>query len=477
MSGIPQQSRYLFIADELISGMDNVQRRLNPVDKVAGNPLLSANSARHERLIFLYGSVLHEQGQFRMWYESIAPLDASRRAATAIGYATSQDGYIWERPSLGLVDWFGSKDNNLVFSTGYKGNAHNVSVLRDERDPDPDRRYKMLYYDNVRPIDGTWLAYSPDGLHWRRHQDNPVWPGVGDVIPTIFDEQTGRFVCYAKKGLVVRGGPDRRCVGIGFSDDLIHWRGSDGDLIPSPQIILLPDEEDDASAQALGGTRTEFYGMSGFPYGGLYLGFLWVFRTSVKPDNRGWDDGPIDVQLTYSLDGSHWQRAFSRQPLIPLGPRSSFDDGMIFTPNRPLIVGDEIWIYYSGFNVTHGLEPQALGEQYGAAIGLAKLRLDGFVSIDARHAEGSVTTVPIRCTGKQLVINADARDGYVLAEVLDSYEQPLAGFGREACEQLRGDYIRHALTWSGASLAAYVGQELRIKFYVRNAKLYSFGFQ
>ena len=37
-----------------------------------------------------------------------------RNLLYTIGYATSDDGVFWERPNLGLIEYEGSRDNNLV---------------------------------------------------------------------------------------------------------------------------------------------------------------------------------------------------------------------------------------------------------------------------------------------------------------------------------------------------------------------------
>ena len=501
------ERRYLFVDDGLIAKLDGVRRVVHPVQKAEGNPLIRPDIAQGERVAFLYGSVLYEDGTFRMWYESSRGAESSGQSASCVAYATSKDGYHWERPELGLIDWFGSKENNVVYTTGYKGNAYDASVIRDDDDPDPTRRYKMLHWDTWEKQSGLWLAYSPDGLRWTRYGDAPVWTGMGDVVPTVFDEQSGRFACYGKTHAVVGGGPRRRCVGIGFSDDAVHWetpamlsgdahgrtgQGNGFSTTAPPQgpaAILLPDEEDDAAVRAIGGERAEFYGMCGFPYAGMYLGLLWVFRViKLNPASRGWDDGPFDVQLTYSTDGLDWKRTFERDPVIPLGPRGSFDDAIIVTVNRPLVLNDEIWIYYGAFNTTHGIDPilltqsipgadpQEWAELYSPAIGLGKIRLDGFVSVDGGHQEGRVTTVPVQCTGEKVVINADARGGTVIAELLGADGQPLPGFTRQDCRAFDGDAIRHVINWAGGTLRAHQGQELQLCFYLQNARLYSFTF-
>ena len=90
-------------------------------------PGKSGPDAQH---IINHGSVLRVGDEFRMWYlatgdqdaevflerppESGDPSDWEREAIFRVCYATSKDGINWERPALGLVDYGGNKQNNLV---------------------------------------------------------------------------------------------------------------------------------------------------------------------------------------------------------------------------------------------------------------------------------------------------------------------------------------------------------------------------
>lgn len=71
---------------------------------------------------------------------------------TSLAYAHSKDGIHWEKPSLGLVDWRGSKKNNLLFRY-----AHGTGVMLDEQDKDAGRRFKMVTKVDV-PGHGAHMA-------------------------------------------------------------------------------------------------------------------------------------------------------------------------------------------------------------------------------------------------------------------------------------------------------------------------------
>ena len=62
------------------------------------------------RKVRYYGTVIRIDDELRMWYFGLGDRDDVNRVC----YAVSNDGVNWERPALGLVDYGGSKQNNLV---------------------------------------------------------------------------------------------------------------------------------------------------------------------------------------------------------------------------------------------------------------------------------------------------------------------------------------------------------------------------
>ena len=108
--------------------------------------------------------------------------------------------------------------------------------------------------------------------------------------------------------------------------------------------------------------------------------------------------------------------------------------------------------------------------------GKANRLVDGFVSIRAGEEEGTMTTRIIEFSGqRRLIANASAKGGYVIAEVLDRFGKPLAGYGRHDCVPLEGDFLESEIDWkTGKSLTGLVGKPIRLRFIMKNADLYSF---
>ncbi|MBN2307871.1 MAG: hypothetical protein JXR94_02805 [Candidatus Hydrogenedentes bacterium] len=450
----------LFVDDYGIAEKAGVVRTYHAFEKDARNPVLSGDKPWEGGLAYVYGTVLpgEDGAGYRMWYHSWA------EGEYRMLYATSEDGVHWEKPALGLVEYGGSSANNILFRRTHEN--HNPQVIHTPWDPDPARRYKMVYFEYGRTpphftVTGYYGAASPDGIHWTDVKDTPVLrDDPGDVGNFVWDAHAGRYLGYPKKFTEVRG-YRRRCVGYSATTDFESW--------PPSKLILTPDEFDDQLVQRGGepmheGAHTDFYGLCGFAYESMYIGFLWMF-----PITDGGSDGPIFVELVSSHDGVHWTRQEEpRPPILPVGPDGAWDDGMVFTPNHPLVEGGAIRLYYGGFDVTHGVDGGRAG------VGLATLRKDGFASLDAGAEEGVVTTKPLAGCSGPLRVNFRAEDGSVRVEVLDAGGAVVPGYGRGDCAPLVGDSIDTAVSWGERRTLPEVDGALRLRFVLQNASLYSF---
>ncbi len=479
-------SKQLFLDDSLTHSMTGISRVLNQPVKVAGNPLLPRiprESPAWDAGMFMgFSSVLYDEQQqlFKMWY-GLHPGEGGDELSF-LCYATSEDGIHWQKPVLGKVESGGGKRNNIVMP--HSGVVSGVFI--DERETDPDRRYKMLHMWQGYKV---YASHSPDGLNWSPYNQGrpvlfippghdsqmaPYWdPGLGKYVAIVRD-RTGRIPDVRPRlttdpaaGRVwrklwdPRGERDPRNhtlrrVGQAVSDDFIHWT----DYRP----ILGADAEDPLN-------RDQFYNMEVLVYDGLRVGLMTVF--SYDPEYcRG------AVQLTYSRDGRHWRRAADRRVFLPLSEKpGDFDWGSIYPLQAPLVVGDEIWIYYTGFGVDHNHSRPPGVSHSPNGIGLAKLRLDGFLSLEAGSAEGSVTTRPFTFEGERLMINAAAPQGRLHVEILGSEGLPLKGYGKADCVMQSFDQTRQVVSWQGKeSVEPLAGQVIQLKFYLQKARLFSFGF-
>ncbi len=117
-----------------------------------------------------YGSMHQVGDQMYMWYLG---QDQEQGWFSRVCLATSRDGFTWHKPDLGLVEYKGSRRNNLVDL--HQGHVHiqACAVFHEPDDPEPARRFKMVY--QTRIYDWRFaVAFSADGISWTPHPDNPM---------------------------------------------------------------------------------------------------------------------------------------------------------------------------------------------------------------------------------------------------------------------------------------------------------------
>ncbi|MAE64102.1 MAG: hypothetical protein CMJ18_07480, partial [Phycisphaeraceae bacterium] len=426
---------------------------------------------------------------FRMWYRT--SWDASCSDA-AMAYATSTDGIHWERPGLGKVAFNDSTDNNLFMPPIFHDDwaCHGARVLKDppDRESDPARRYKMMIFavrpgsgKPLREIDpavdkarwGFFVAFSPDGLDWNL-QPEPVILDYknhyGGYNSVFYDSMLGRYVAYMQRRPELhfespRYPVNRRFVSRMESEDFIHWT--------DPNYRVLGPDEADPPGSDLFEPEPFRYEPAGYAYINMAL-WLDQFR-----DQSG-------TRLAISRDNLMWRWAGERRPFIPHGPPGSWDSQMIHPPLLPALVrNDEILIYYCA-NGTSGMAEGKIAQvPRRRNVGLATLRLDGFISLNAGVAWGQVTTWPIVFKGSKLALNVDAErlvpsesyDHGVRVEITDPMNQVMPGYSYRDCDPIRVDDVRCPVTWKGnPDVSRFAGQPIKLRFYLSFASLYAFQF-
>jgi hypothetical protein len=457
--------KQLFIDDHVVASTSGTKRQLHQPVKHPGNPIISppAPQPGNEELLHLGGSVIYDQQEnlFKMWYEA----NNASRTHAAVAYATSTDGINWDMPCFNKINYpewdapgCAPGQNNFVFDeTVINFYAEMVvSVFKDEHETDAARRYKMVYRkDDIGAGTGSvWTAVSPDGIRWSG-ETGPIIQDADSFHSALWDPALGKYVVHSRFNRNNHPTlPPQRQVLQSESDDFRSWS--------TYGVILAPDAQDPPD--------TQFYNMEWMPYEDVFIGFPAVFHT---------ESDRLDVQLAFSRDNRNWVRAGNREVFIPNSPKpGDYDYGMIWNVlQHPIVVDDEIFIYYNGAKGLHGAYWS--GDPQGGVIGLAKLRLDGFVSIvdDTGPGPGTLTTKPLTTSGTSLVVNADASAGSIQVEVLDAAGAVVPGFGKADADPITGDDVRHVVTWNGdSSLANLPGGPFSLKFHVDGADLYSFVF-
>ena len=193
------------------------------------------------------------------------------------------------------------------------------------------------------------------------------------------------------------------------SPDFVNWQFTAPETAP---VVMTADLQDPPG--------TEIYSMKVFPYEGIYIGLLQVFHATP-------DQSYLDIQLTVSRDGINFTRVADRGVFLPVGGAGSWDRfNNSLANNDPILVGDELRIYYGGRMYRHGpYNGPDKGVEKGG-IGLATIKRDRFVAMEGSFDKSSIITKPLKLSGNTLHLNAKADFGEIVVELLDDQGNSLA---------------------------------------------------
>ncbi len=460
--------KQLLADDWIVESSEGLTRVMHPVTKASIHPVLGPEEPWEKPAVLLYGTVFHDpqrtHDKFRMWYLCFTPtwnVDYSKvgdKRSGCVAYATSEDGIRWVRPRLGLHTFQGNRETNIVIPGAY-GFA---GVIHDPRDPNPGRRYKA----QARTARGHEAFLSADGIHWGQGERMNV-DGY-DRSSVHWDPTRELWIASTKSWYrETPGGTLWRGRGYQESRSFVEWPVKASFMVGTPV----------AGSDIV-------YGLEMFYYESLFLGSWGRYRHE--------PDGLLDVQLAVSRNARDWsrpsaeswitlsplppnfvRRKIPRTPdtgVDPLDPRVPWDYGNNSVNSvGPVRVGDELWVYYSGRSSDHRSNPQT------GAIGLGKLRLDGFFSLDAGEKTGRLLTRPLRLANDVLKLNADASGGEVRVEIVDRDGRPVPPFTLANCDPITSDGLRAPVTWKGkADLGAVRGRVVQLRIFLRNARLFAF---
>ena len=365
--------KQLFADNYLIESLKDARQVMNPARKLENNPILWPEKPWEGDYLGVSDVWFdHADQVFKMFYRPAthrayltpdgtlaaeAPTDDDPITACL---ALSDDGINWERPELGLVEYKGSKKNNLL-----PEDAFMPYFFQDLHEEDPRKRYKGLIRTGSTTTTMTFdLYYSPDSLNWTPCEHNPVIdtaPRIGRWGPTKFmgwDPIRQVYAAHMENCHHRRCPHDKRLIGRAESPDMVHWS--------DPETILMPDEQDPPD--------TEFYVMPVIVYAGLYVGLPWIFRTN---------DSTHYPELVFSRNGIHYERNY-REPFIQRGAHSGEYDASCVYNLEPLVHNDRIYTYYTGSNWRSYRTLLELGDRGVGAIGVAETPLDGFVAVEGK---------------------------------------------------------------------------------------------
>ena len=418
----------LFVDDHLIGEIDGDVRQqlLRPEPKevvfTADEPWEGNTSG--------YYSYFQNDDNYCMIYRGWQH-DAQKKAAhkEVTCYAESKDGIHWTKPNLGLFEWNGSKDNNIVWLTP---GTHNFTAFRDDNPAaQADSRYKA--FGGGR---GGLLPFqSPDCKRWKLIQGKPVITnGAFDSQNLAFwDTERGEYRAYWRYF-----GNGVRAIRTATSQDFINWE-NEADLTYTKGT---PNEH--LYTNAIGKYFRATHLFIGFP-------------TRYEPKSQ-----QVEPILMTSRDGQTFHRY--ADAVVPRTAPQDRDHnrsnymawGMFQLPDKP----KEISVY-------------ATENYYESTPGRVRrfvYRVDGFVALRAGEDGGQVTTKPLQYKGRRLLLNYVVRKGGTL--VIEAVNESGEVIGKSKPQD--GDAVDAAVTWEQDP--NFSQGVVQLRFTLNNADLYSLRF-
>ena len=483
---------------ELLWDMEHINEMSGEAKLTLHHPdfheVVMVHDAPWEGNVCCYHTVLYDGVKYRMYYRGAAYKLPGYSNHQVTCYAESDDGIHWVKPNLGLYEFNGSKENNIILMNDGDV-AHNFSPCFDTNPASPpEQRYKALGGQSK----GVFLYSSPDGIHWSRAQEEPVLTqGAFDSQNTIFyDSVNNRYVANSRCFYPVKEGFSARGIQRNTSEDAIHWS--------KPERL---DYGTDAP-------NIELYTNGIHPYvnnPSVYIGLPKRFnrtRCSIyDKSDAGGLPGVSDGGFMSSRDALHyhrWDEAFIRPGIQHerwVNRNNMCALGVVLTKADLEGTPPVLTIYSTeGY---YGPTPNRLRR--------LTIRQDGFVSIHAPLTGGAFTMKPLEvvvsgydmsgenafrlfnqlnpkqapiCIGSEnwgevmLLLNASTSAlGEIRCEIRDEQNNPIPGYSLEDSLSIFGDELNLAVFWkNGPELKSLLGRKVILHFELKDADIYSFRF-
>lgn len=462
------EKKYLFLDRGIIDGhnSENVILKLNQLIKDdENNPMFKedyfSNPSRPWEVRYDngYPNVIYdkEENIFRCYYtlfihdsESENTLlnerpnrqyEPNYSRIVAVCYAQSKDGIHWEKPNLGLVEFNGNKDNNILMKY-----AHGTSVFYDEKELDQNKRYKLMTkieysFDNHFMA----VAFSRDGIHFSDYIEWAKYNPQADTHNFVFrDNKTNRFIMITR---IWKNGV--RVVAKSESMDFIHWS--------EPKEILRGN-----------GFEDQIYSMPVFQYEGLYFGVASIYH---EGDRTISDFDLVDVKLKYATELDSWENV-TEDCFIPRGkgsyPHGEFDCGCVYS-STPVEINNKLYFYYMGGNGQHTNFRET-------SFGTGHVEKDRFAYYMERNIEKEALLITslLNVYGNNLsVLSEVEKEGYIIYEIIDKDGRTLEGYSFVDCVPLKNTNTFKNMRFKDRDLEEIGNQSIKIKFKFKNAKLYA----
>ena len=431
-----------------------------------------------------------EYGIYRMYYLGWKMNEYSKGSdGIRVCYMESKDGLNWERPSLGLVEYNGSTDNNIILTSQMSPRLDNFMVFKDTNPDCPqEEKYKAIMRKVLSGDPKEILCdfalrcmVSPDGVHFTDKCNIHEHGAYDSLNVAYWDENAKKYRCYfrgnhkegdrtvdAKMGLEVR--------------DVRYMESEDFESWTKPVII---DFEDGGDYPLYTNVCQSYYRAPqytiGFPT--RYIareGWSKCYDELCGKDKRQkrMEGGEARYGLSLtdcifmaSRNGSTFTKYDEAimTPCAEFGQNWVYGDcyparGILETPSEMPGADNEMSIFV-GYNHWMGLD-------YGKDMYRYTFRLDGFVSRHAGAVEKTVVTKPFIYDGSDMYANlSTSARGYIYFTIKSADGETI-----ESCEMF-GDSTDKKIGFEDGDIAKLCGKEVVLEMRMLDADIYAIRFQ
>jgi hypothetical protein len=395
-----------------------------------------------------YGTVIRVGDEYRMWYSGVN--DSTR----CICYATSTNGLAWEKPKLGLVEFKGSTQNNILSLNGTNMLDGAIAlVLYEPDDPNPERRFKMLR--EIGPAEMP-AAFSADGLRWKSAPATP--PGAGIIKDSALEacglmKFNGCYYVNGHGGTIphpLKGAGKRMSVTF-ISYDFEHWT----------QAAHLAFRRDPIPPRPP--TDFEFHrgeqvhvGASLWNRGNVVLGFYGQYHNPSN-DRR---TSTIDIGLIVSSDGLHFTEPVPDFKLIESFEEADGADARLLQGEGFENIANQTVYWYSIWATTPG-------SPNGVRVATWPRDRFGYFSAAPYEEHACCISSPFKLeTGEgEVRLNVDrlSPECRLRVELLSEQMVPLPEYSGENCISVTKTGFSRKVAWKGKNHLENISGSFRIK--------------
>ena len=394
-----------------------------------------------------YGTVIQVGDELRMWYLGAGDKSVVKGGALRPMYAVSKDGVKWEKPKLGLIEYNGTKQNNLLDLMGGQYSLSEYVVMHDPEDPDPSRRFKMAF-ESLKYNNRLAVAFSADGLRWTESPRNPVATAL---------EESGLIKyngCYYVNG---QGGNQ---YGVGrkmatfASYDFERWTETTSlSFRRGPIAEAEPDRWNNVEEVHLGASLTN--------RGNVILGIYGMWHGTPTSER---DYITMDLGLIVSNDGMHFREPLPDFRFVPayeeLETESKRNAPSVAQGQGMVNLGDKTLYWYEAWGT--------------GQVRLATWERDrlGYYSpfVHNTPADGpaiSLLSCPMKLAGEGggIFINASglSENSELRVELQDREFNPIPGYTVKDCTPMHESGFRQAVSWQGKGKLEAFSHSIRVR--------------